>query len=272
VAAAATRVRIGHTTFNSPGPDTGTNASLNAETVTLVNTSSSDFNLRGWTLREAQHNRVYKFGRRTLKAGAALDIHTGTGHDTATDVYWGSDSYVWDNLSDVATLRDDGGDRIAVKRWLADSAHCMSGRIKGWGRFHTPAGDVITQIYKRHSYHWKMCSRLPDGSFRVARDRDSGDLIDGAYASPFSNGNWFKRDALGHVFANVLPGNVPGTVVILLDHSRPEYLWYYPATPITKYPRFRIRAQFNDCHPNCANGTTYYAVLRWDGDTRTYRQ
>jgi hypothetical protein len=47
--------------YDSPGSDTGSNASLNAEYVTVKNTSSTTRSLTGYTVRD-KANHVYKFG------------------------------------------------------------------------------------------------------------------------------------------------------------------------------------------------------------------
>ena len=74
--------------YNSPGPDTGSNSSLNHEWVQLHNTSASRINLTGWTLRDKQ-GHIYTFGTYTIKAHGYVKIHTGSGTNTQTDRYWG---------------------------------------------------------------------------------------------------------------------------------------------------------------------------------------
>jgi hypothetical protein len=51
-AQAVTRMHIYKIQYNSPGPDNGSNSSLNAEWVQLHNRSGSRINLSGWTLRD----------------------------------------------------------------------------------------------------------------------------------------------------------------------------------------------------------------------------
>src|SRR6185295_13461333 len=60
-AQAAARMQIGEIWYNSPGSDTGGNASLNHEWVQLHNTSGSWITMTGWTLRDPKHH-VYTFG------------------------------------------------------------------------------------------------------------------------------------------------------------------------------------------------------------------
>jgi hypothetical protein len=115
-AQAATPVLIGKIQYDSPGSDTRTNTSLNAEYVTLKNTSSTSRSLRGWTLRDAQ-GHVYTFGTFTLGAGRSVVIHTGKGSNTSTNRYWGSGNYIWNNTGDTAYLRGPAGTLLDSCRW-----------------------------------------------------------------------------------------------------------------------------------------------------------
>lgn len=106
--AATSQIQFRLIYYNSPGPDDGSNASLNAEYVTLKNVGTTGRYLTGWTVRDAQ-DHVYKFGTFRLKAGAKVRIHTGKGTNTSTDRYWGRSWYVWNNTGDKATLRNAYG-------------------------------------------------------------------------------------------------------------------------------------------------------------------
>lgn len=94
--------------YNSPGRDTGSNASLNAEWVQLFNRSGHRVTLTRWTLRDAV-GHVYPFGTYSLRAHAYVRIHTGRGANTRTDRYWGQRWYIWNNDGDTATLRNASG-------------------------------------------------------------------------------------------------------------------------------------------------------------------
>src|SRR5438034_2400635 len=65
---ATAAVRIGFVYYDSPGSDTGSNASLNAEYVKIKNTGSRAKVLTGWRLHDQSHHR-YTFG--TLPSAAA---------------------------------------------------------------------------------------------------------------------------------------------------------------------------------------------------------
>jgi hypothetical protein len=110
-AQAANRMQIHKIYYNSPGPDTGSNASLNAEWVELQNTSGSKISLKGWTVRDTA-GHVFTFKGYTIKAHGTVTIHTGKGSGTQTNRYWGRSWYVWNNTGDTATLRDNHGNRI----------------------------------------------------------------------------------------------------------------------------------------------------------------
>lgn len=106
--AATGQVRLGLIQYNSPGSDTGSNASLNAEFVRIKNTGSTTRTLTGWTLRDTSHH-VYTFGTFRLGAGKSVRVHTGKGTNTAVNLYWGRAAYVWNNTGDTAFLRNVAG-------------------------------------------------------------------------------------------------------------------------------------------------------------------
>lgn len=110
-ALAGAKVRVYRIYYNSPGSDDGSDASLNAEWIQLKNTGNASSSLKGWTIRDKQ-NHVYQFGSFTLRAGKTVKVHTGEGSNTATDRYWGSGNYIWNNTGDKATLKNSGGTTI----------------------------------------------------------------------------------------------------------------------------------------------------------------
>lgn len=110
-APAAQGVRIYKIYFDSPGSDTGSNSSLNAEYVELKNTGSSSVRLSGWTIRD-RADHVYRFGTFTLRAGKRVKVHTGSGQKDSDDVFWGSGWYIWNNNGDKAWLKNSGGSTV----------------------------------------------------------------------------------------------------------------------------------------------------------------
>ncbi|MGI9008222.1 MAG: lamin tail domain-containing protein [Streptosporangiaceae bacterium] len=102
------RVFIHRIYYNSPGPDRGSNSSLNAEWVDLRNSAGHPITLTSWTLRDAA-GHIYRFGQFRLRAHQDVRIHTGRGSDNGSNLYWGHRWYIWNNDGDTATLRAGTG-------------------------------------------------------------------------------------------------------------------------------------------------------------------
>jgi Lamin Tail Domain len=115
-AAALPTVRIARVVFNPSGSDTHANHQLNREYVELRNTGRHPVTLTGWTLRDTSRH-VYTFERFTLRAGALVTVHTGTGTDTAKNVYQDRGWYVWNNTHDTATVRTGAGRTVTTCHW-----------------------------------------------------------------------------------------------------------------------------------------------------------
>src|SRR5215207_2323947 len=101
---AASAIQITKVYYNSPGSDTGSNTSLNAEWVRITNTGTTYRTLTGWTLRNAA-GPIYTFPTFKIAPGARVYVHTGKGTNTTSHKYWGRSWYVWNNTGDKATLR-----------------------------------------------------------------------------------------------------------------------------------------------------------------------
>jgi hypothetical protein len=125
--AAPAAIRIAKIRYDSPGADTGSNASLNAEWITIKNTGSSARQLNGWRVRDRAGN-VYRFGNVVLPAGHTARLHTGSGSNYPPHhLYWASGHYVWNNVKDRATLRNAKGnvvDRCAYNSASASTKVC----------------------------------------------------------------------------------------------------------------------------------------------------
>jgi lamin tail-like protein len=109
-AQAAGSVHIAEIYYNSPGADTGSHTSLNAEWVKVTNSTSASASLTGWTLSDADRH-TYRFGTYRLGAGKSVYVHTGRGTNTGLNRYQGRSWYVWNNDKDTATLRRSTGTR-----------------------------------------------------------------------------------------------------------------------------------------------------------------
>ena len=110
--AAPATVYIYKVYYNSPGSDTGSNSSLNAEYVVIKNGDDVSHSVSGWTVRDAA-GHIYTFGSLRLGAGKRAIIHTGKGTSyttsASTHLYWGREWYVWNNTGDKVSLRRADG-------------------------------------------------------------------------------------------------------------------------------------------------------------------
>ncbi len=122
---AAPCVSIYRVYFDSPGSDTGSNTSLNAEWIQLKNRCSTGKSLSGWKIKDAA-GHVYRFGTYTLRGGTTVKIHTGKGSNTLSHRYWGSGWYIWNNTGDKAVVRNSVGTLIDVCRFsgAGSSVYC----------------------------------------------------------------------------------------------------------------------------------------------------
>ena len=80
------------------------------EYVLLKRTGKGDLNLAGWTLSN-EHEAVFTFPDKpalVLYKGGAVQIHTGSGSDTPTEMYWNRTDAAW-KPGEWATLKDAQG-------------------------------------------------------------------------------------------------------------------------------------------------------------------
>jgi len=125
-ASAAPCVRISKIWYDSPGTDTGSNKSLNAEWIRLRNYCGTAKSLTGWRIRDVA-NHVYKFGTFRLGGGKYVTVHTGSGTNTAGNRYQGRGWYVWNNDKDTAYLKNALGsliDTCSYNNRYADYVSC----------------------------------------------------------------------------------------------------------------------------------------------------
>src|SRR6478672_5243854 len=110
-AQAAAAVKISRIYYNSPGTDTRSNTSLNAEYVTLQNMTSRTQVITGWTIRDAV-GHTYKFPTTSILAWKTVTLHTGKGVNSGASRYWQQTNYIWNNDKDTAYLRNAAGAAI----------------------------------------------------------------------------------------------------------------------------------------------------------------
>lgn len=91
---------------DAPGND---HENLNEEYIVFENTGSATLDLSGWTVRdEADHRYTFPAGT-VLEPGEQLTLHTGSGTDTDSDLYWGSGRAIWNNGGDTIIVTTPDG-------------------------------------------------------------------------------------------------------------------------------------------------------------------
>ncbi|GAA4116861.1 hypothetical protein GCM10022415_14140 [Knoellia locipacati] len=91
-----------------------TTAKLNGEYIVVTNTTSRAIVMTGYKVYDAGRKHTYAFPRGYAIAGRkSVVLRTGSGRNTATDVYWGkTNTYVWNNTGDTATLVSSTGAKV----------------------------------------------------------------------------------------------------------------------------------------------------------------
>jgi hypothetical protein len=92
---------------------TGT-GTLASEAVLIQNNNTLTLPLTGWTLKGDQ-GMTYTFPQLTLYPGGKVQIHSGSGIDTAADLYWQSSEAVWKS-GDLVSLYDTQNNARAFYR------------------------------------------------------------------------------------------------------------------------------------------------------------
>ncbi len=80
---------------------------LQVEYILLRNASDSAVDLAGWRII-SDGGRNYRFPNLTLYPKGAVNIYTGPGTDTVTELHWNSDAALW-KTGDLLTLFDSQG-------------------------------------------------------------------------------------------------------------------------------------------------------------------
>lgn len=88
---------------------------VNEEWVELINTGAA-LSFSGWSLHDEGPNYTYSFPAGfTLPVGGRVKIHSGSGVDSATDLYWGRSQHVWNNTGDTASVVNASGGLVTAK-------------------------------------------------------------------------------------------------------------------------------------------------------------
>lgn len=85
---------------------------LNDEYVEFKNTGEHAMDLTGWTVEdEADHTYHFPNGF-TVEAGATVTLYTGSGDDTGSELYWGSERAIWNNDGDTIFVYDENANLV----------------------------------------------------------------------------------------------------------------------------------------------------------------
>lgn len=104
--AAPTALTVADINADAAGDD---RENLNDEYVVFENTGSDPLDLSGWTVEDEVGQTYTVPEGTTLDPGATVTLHTGSGEDTETDLYWGSGSPIWNNGGDTVIVRMPDG-------------------------------------------------------------------------------------------------------------------------------------------------------------------
>ena len=74
------------------------------EQIIIQNNGTQELELTGWYVTDNQGN-TYTFPQLTLYPSVKMQLHTGAGQDTPTDLYWGRAAPVWSS-GELAALYD----------------------------------------------------------------------------------------------------------------------------------------------------------------------
>jgi competence protein ComEC len=109
-APATSPLEIVSANYDAPGHND--NSNLNEEYITFTVLVSG--NLLGYAIEDEGPHYHYDFPDRVFSAGQVFELHTGSGADSQTDLYWGqSGTAVWNNDGDTIKVLDPQGYVVA---------------------------------------------------------------------------------------------------------------------------------------------------------------
>jgi hypothetical protein len=103
-----TGISISHIEYDPPGRD------VDGEYVLIVNNAHQAVALTGWVLTDGDARHTFTFPAFTLAAGGTVKVWTKRGQASASDLYWGSRTAIWNNDGDTGTLKTDDGVTVSV--------------------------------------------------------------------------------------------------------------------------------------------------------------
>ena len=87
---------------------------LQDEWVKLSNGGGSPVSLKEWKIGDEGNKHTFTFPAYTLNSETTLTLYTGKGANSATVMYWGSGSPIWNNDGDKAYLYNSNGELVST--------------------------------------------------------------------------------------------------------------------------------------------------------------
>lgn len=91
--------------YDAEGND---NKNLNDEYVTFRNVCNYTVDMSGWEIKDEGTN-IHKIKPFTLPPSSEISIHSGSGKNSNSNLYWNSRRAIWNNDKDTLFLRDNNG-------------------------------------------------------------------------------------------------------------------------------------------------------------------
>ena len=90
---------------------------LNDEYIVLENTGDTSLDLGGWSVQD-ESGATYTFPEgAVLDSGEMVTLRTGSGEDTATERYWGSERPIWNNSGDTVIVTNANGEQVLTESY-----------------------------------------------------------------------------------------------------------------------------------------------------------
>ncbi|HML26061.1 MAG TPA: PGF-pre-PGF domain-containing protein, partial [Methanomethylovorans sp.] len=98
---------------------------MKEEWIKIRNSGSSRVDLTGWEIKDEGYIHTYTFPSFELGAGSIVTVYSSKGSNTETELYWGSDGFVWNDDGDTAYLYNSGG--YLVSSLKGGTTHTIEG-------------------------------------------------------------------------------------------------------------------------------------------------
>ena len=93
------------------------NENTNDEYIVFENTGDSAIDLNSWSVSDEANHTYYFPDGFVVDAGQQVTLYTGSGEDTETELYWGSNSAIWNNGGDTVTVKDETGQTVVEESY-----------------------------------------------------------------------------------------------------------------------------------------------------------